>query len=150
MEQYGLSEEVCSQQISDSSLEGIGNSRCLKWRDLPSRLGLPSILVEDIDRSGAEEGEKQLNFFREWRERQGRDATYKKLIRALLDTRCREDAEFVCWLVRDLPHTQQSPTPGARPLSPTQISILPPATPSLTHDKAVNTSFEGNVWISMH
>ena len=54
----------------------------------------PSILVEDIDRSGAGEGEKRLNFFQE---RQGSDATYKRLI----DISCSVDAEFVCRLVRD-------------------------------------------------
>ena len=70
MEHYGLSEEDCNQKISDLSLEDIARSSCRKWRDLPSRLVLPSILVEDIDRSGTGEGEKRLNFFREWNSKQ--------------------------------------------------------------------------------
>ena len=61
----------------------------------------PSILVEDIDRSGAGEGEKRLNFFQDWKERQGSDATYKRLTIAILDKSCSVDAEFVCRLVRD-------------------------------------------------
>ena len=107
MEHYALSEEDCNQMISDLSLEDIARSSCRKWRDLPSRLVLPGILVEDIDRSGTGEGEKRLNFFREWKQMRGFDATYKRLIGALLDIRCREDAEFVCRLVRDK-HTRHS------------------------------------------
>ena len=93
MEHYGLSEEDSNQQISDLSLEDIARSSCRKWRDLPSRLVLPSILAEDIDRSGTGEGEKRLNFFREWKQMRGFDPTYKRFIGALLDIRCREDAE---------------------------------------------------------
>lgn len=59
MEHYGLAEEDCNQQISDLILEDIASSTCWKWRNLPTRLGLPSILVEDIERSGAGEEEKR-------------------------------------------------------------------------------------------
>ena len=97
MEHYGLSEEDCNQQISDWSLEDIARSRCMKWRDLPSSLRLP---VEDIDKRGAGEEEKRLNFFREWKQMRGFNATYKSLVGALLHIHCKEDAEFVCRLLK--------------------------------------------------
>ena len=141
MEHYGLSEEDCNQQISDLSLEDIAHSSCRKWRDLPSRLVLPGILVEDIDRSGTGEGEKRLNFFREWKQMRGFDATYKRLIEALLDIHCREDAEVVCRLLRDLPYTQQPPTLGPLPLShTTPTSILIPEVLPLTQIRSTATA----------
>ena len=150
MEHYGLSEEDCNKQISDLSLEDIARSSCRKWRDLPSRFVLPSILAEDIDRSGAGEGEKRLNFFRDWKHMRGFDATYKRLIGALLDIHCREDAEFVCRLLRDLPDTQQPPTLGHLPLShqAAPTSILIPKVLPLTQIRSTATA-AGNSWATV-
>ena len=54
MEHY---EEDSNQQLSDLILEDIARSNCQKWRNPPLRLGLPNILVKDIERSTAEEDE---------------------------------------------------------------------------------------------
>ncbi len=84
----------CNHQISDRHLEDISRSSCQQWRSLSSRLGLPTILVEDIERSVSNEG----------RRRKGFEATHKRLIEALLGINRREDAKKVCKLLRDSRH----------------------------------------------
>ena len=115
---YGLSEEKCNKVVSDRHLEKISLSHCGRWRALPSYLGLPSLLVEDIDRSPLklEEGERRQKFFHEWKQRRGFNATYKSLIVALLETNCRGDAESVCQLLKVSapPHIEQ-PTSDSIP-----------------------------------
>ncbi len=97
---YGLAEEDCNQQISDKHLKDISQSCCQQWRSLPSHLGLPDLMVKDIERTVADEEERRHTFFQKWKQRKGFDATYMRLIEALLRINCREDAEKVCKLLR--------------------------------------------------
>ncbi len=96
MERYSLTEDKCSQPISDYHLNKI---HCSKWKQLPCYLGLDKIVAGDVSRDCATEEEKRFEFFSKWKETRGSDATYKSLISALLDCQCREDAESVCKLL---------------------------------------------------
>ncbi len=87
-------------QVSDTHLEDIPRSSCTDWRRLGYRLELGSIVVSDIERTFHTEEEKRYGFFREWKRRQGSGGTYEKLIRALLEIKCREDAEYVGGLLK--------------------------------------------------
>ena len=91
-----------SEQVSDVHLQDISRSCCSKWRRLPARLEMEEIVVQDIDRlQGLSEEEKRLNFFKQWKSEKGSEATYKKLIDALVKIKCREDAEKVQCLIEN-------------------------------------------------
>ena len=70
---------------------------------MTERFGLSAWCVEidvfDVDKLSGGEGEKRQAFLALWRERKGSEATYSKLLSALLNTDCREDAEWVCKLL---------------------------------------------------
>ena len=102
------------QQVSDIHLERLSRTCCRKWRNLTSHLKLDRIVMDDIDRRSVKEGEKRLDFFTEWKEQKGSAATYKALIKALLNIGCRNDAEHVYKLSQS-PGGSPSTTPAQTP-----------------------------------
>ena len=102
MEDFQLSEEDCKLQVTDIYLEKISSTSCEKWRSLPPYLKMEKIVTKDIDREhqGNDESEKRHTFFKKWKKTKGLKATYRSLINALLETKCREDAERVCELLK--------------------------------------------------
>ena len=119
MEQYRLSESDCGIQVTDIHLEKLSNILGRKWRSLPAYLEMKSTVIDDIDyeRLGCDESDKRLSFLNKWKEMRGTQATYRKLINALLEINCRNDAEKVCKLLL-------KPTPPCRvkPLQPVTSS----------------------------
>lgn len=101
MRQFQVTVEDCSKQVSDSHLEEISRSCCEKWRSLPSYLDLPKLMSADIDREHIGEEERRNSFFSTWKLKKGSDATYRKLIYALVKIECRHDAEKVCKLLKE-------------------------------------------------
>ena len=99
--QYKLPADVCSAQVSDVHLEEISRSHCKNWRRLPSHLELEDIVVSDIDHKQVDEAEKRREFFFEWKKRNGSGASYRCLIRALLDVSYRQDAESICKILQE-------------------------------------------------
>ena len=106
---YHLTEEDVSKQITDEHIEVISRSTCRKWRSLYAHLDLSSIAVDDVDHLPVDEDQKRFKFLTSLKEKKGSEATYKKLICALLTTECREDAECVCKLLKSLQQQQQQP-----------------------------------------
>jgi hypothetical protein len=108
-EHYQLSEADCNLQVTDVHVEKISSSYCEKWRSLPPYLKMEAIVAKDIDREhpGSDESEKRGSFFKKWKETRGLEATYRSLINALLETKCRGDAEGVCELLKK--HTSMPP-----------------------------------------
>ena len=100
MKYYSLADNDCDQPISDSHLDDISLSHCGQWRLLPCRLGMKNIVTGDINRDFAIEKEKRREFFFEWKQIRGSDATYKSLISALLAIKSREDAESICKILQ--------------------------------------------------
>lgn len=84
LNRYNLGEEDCNRKVTDVHIEKISRSFCRKWRSLPSHLELDDIVVCDVERDSASEKDKRNKFFTEWKEAKGSDATYTKLITALL------------------------------------------------------------------
>ena len=102
VENYGLLPEKCDQQISDVHLEEISRCGCKDWKSLSPHMEMESILVDDICRhSQMSEREKRHDFFLQWRDLKGSEATYRKLISALLKIKSRNDAEMVCKLLQE-------------------------------------------------
>jgi hypothetical protein len=101
-EYFRLSETDCNLQVTDVHVEKISSSYCEKWRSLPPYLKMEAIVAKDIDREhpGSDESEKRGSFFKKWKETRGLEATYRSLINALLETKCRGDAEGVCELLK--------------------------------------------------
>ena len=99
-EQYGLTEDDLDQEISQSHVDTISRRYCACWKLLPSNLQLDSIVVNDIENSTFDETERRHKFFRKWKKIKGSDASYKRLIIALLEVDDREDAEKVCKLLQ--------------------------------------------------
>ena len=108
MEEYPTNQD-CSMQVSDIHLEQLTSAHCGKWRYLPPHLGLDNTTKDDIDRKYGDERERRYNFFMEWKERMGAEATYKALINGLLKIGCRGDAEYVCQLIQPIsPDSQET------------------------------------------
>ena len=119
---YGLKERDCNREIEKSHFEDIARTLGKDWRSLPPRLGMLSITKSDIDHDFKTEKEKRYAFFTQWKEMDGSEATYKKLIGALLDFNSREDAEGVCkWLQKSVDLTQE------KQKKPLEDSIVKPS-----------------------
>ena len=99
---YHLTEEDVSKQITDEHIEVISSSTslCSQWKSLPVHLGLATTIVGDIDSTPVTETEKKRDFFTTWKKEQGSNATYRKLLGALLEVPCKQDAESVCQLLK--------------------------------------------------
>ncbi len=95
LESFGLSEAEANKTISEIHMQEISRSHCSQWRMLYSHLELDQIVVSDMEHRGTSEEERRLAFFNAWKGRKGSDATYGRLIYALLKIMCRQDAEFV-------------------------------------------------------
>ena len=95
-----LADQELDSVISDLHLDEIARSRCTYWQSLPSRLGLEDIVAEDIDRNFSREFDKRREFFRQWKQIKGSEATYRCLVKALHDINQRRDAEYVSGLLR--------------------------------------------------
>jgi hypothetical protein len=100
---YHLTEEVCSQEISDTHINEIAESYCEKWRMLPCYMGMKNIDADGIDRGPGDEEEKRRNYLRKWKSKKATAATYRVLIGALLKIKHRYDAEGVCKILRATP-----------------------------------------------
>ena len=100
LESYKLSVQECQRKITEVHLQEIARSCCKDWKWLGPYLKINKVEVNDIDSKNAEERDKRLNFLHVWVEREGSDASYYRLINALLKNGKREDAEFVCALVQ--------------------------------------------------
>ena len=96
---YKLREEDCRKPVPYNILDEISLKCCGEWKFLTSQLGLEDSVVRDIDRKPIEK-DKRHEFFREWKQRKGSEATYERLILALLKCQQRQDAENVCELLR--------------------------------------------------
>ena len=101
VEKCGLTREDIEKPVTDAHLERISSTSCEDWRKLPAHLELEKNVKKDIDRSKEDEETKRHNFFLEWQKRKGSQATYQKLLSALLIISCVEDAETVCKLLKD-------------------------------------------------
>ena len=92
---FELVDHDLDKEISDLHLDEIAETRCAYWKSLPSRLGLQDTVTRDIDKDFTEELDKRREFFQQWKQKKGSEATYRSLVRALLDIKQRRDAEYV-------------------------------------------------------
>lgn len=133
MKEFGLSEQHYNQTVSDVHVNTISTSYCEKWRLLHSHLELEKIVVSDSDRNHGHEVDKRNAFFSEWKEKKGSEATYRKLVSALLKTDRKQDAEGVCRLLAESVCKENLAVSSSPPVtpstSPTGNLILAPGPP---------------------
>lgn len=103
---YKLTKEDCAKQVTDVHLEKISHSHCSCWESLAPYLSIGRNIVKAINRKG-DEYEKKIEFFNTWKQEKGSDATYKAIIVALLEIKCRNDAEEVFKLLKCTPSLYQ-------------------------------------------
>ena len=120
---FKLREEDCRKPIPYNLLDEISLKCCGDWKFLPSQLELEDNVVDDIDCKPIQEKGKRREFFREWKQRKGFEATYERLILALLNCKLRQDAEKVCELLHA--SLQASLTATQTPLQQTHDHITP-------------------------
>lgn len=107
LEHYALTENDWDKQMTESHLDTFSRLYCTRWRLLPSCLEMRSNIVETINQDVSIAGEiaKRIEFFRQWKQMKGFKATYGKLIHALVEIDCRDDAGKVCELLKSLTST---------------------------------------------
>ena len=122
MKYYGVTENDCNCKIEDVHLQIISSTLCKHWKKLPAHLNTPSIKISDIERDFKTEEERRSAFFSQWRDRDGSAATYKRLIAALLDIDCRDDAEGVCKLLKKSSDSRQEKSEESQEEKPIRTS----------------------------
>ena len=105
MESFGLTEREWNKVVISEHLDAISRSYCRKWKRLIPYLKMRDITEDDINDRPGSPGEKRRIFLRKWKHMKGSEATYGRLVSALLKIECKEDAEGVCQLL-------QSPSPS--------------------------------------
>ena len=122
---YKLEEKDCDGAVSDLHLEVISRSYCTKWKSLPAHLEMKEVVVNDIDRITGDEQEKRHAFLKKWKAVKGSEATYKKLINALLAIECRQDAESVCELLqKSLPQESAPVLASSEPATSGKLLLI--------------------------
>ena len=112
MKIHGLTDDDCNCEIKKVHLQEISCALCERWRELPACFKMPKITSKDIERDFKSEKERRRAFLFQWRDRDGSAATYKRLISALLDINCRDDAEGVCKLLKTSSDSQEKYSPA--------------------------------------
>ena len=90
------------KQVSDAHLNDFSTNCCSEdWKLLCPHLKLNGVVAEDIDREPLSPKLKRKSFFGKWKQEKGSDATYRVLVCALLRINHRQDAEYLCKLLKN-------------------------------------------------
>ena len=123
MARYELTEEDCKGEVSDTDIVKIASSLRGKWESK-----LPPLLEMETTDIGTPVEDK-IAFFEEWKQQQGFDATYKSLISALLQVKCRQDAESVCKILKETTLSQASTSTNTTSIPSSSVSEAPGMAP---------------------
>lgn len=109
---YNLTQDCCNRQITKIHVGDISRNVCRRWKSLVAYLGMRGIVVSNIEHEPMNEEERRQNFFSQWKNDKGSEATYMVLIDALLRINCRSDAEYVCGLLQNPANTNLHEAPS--------------------------------------
>ena len=100
LDHYKFKEEVLRREVSDAHLQEFD----CEWQRLPPYLDMNNKIVRDIKSAPQlyDEPGKRKYFFEQWKEQKKRGATYLALVKALLRCKCKQDAENVCLMAKNL------------------------------------------------
>ena len=119
VESFDLTEKDICRVITDVHLEEFTRNYGEDWRLIHAYLKINSIVVRDTERKPGGEREKRHAFYSEWKFLKGPDATYERLICALLKLRCQLDAEAVCTMLQGSQESVSSGSSVPTPAAPT-------------------------------
>ena len=99
LDYFHLQPEDIDAKIHEEHINKIAHICINDWKNLYPFLGIDT---KDIEAIEAELNKKDMakSFFRLWKKRNGRDATYRRLIDALIKIKSREEAECVCEILK--------------------------------------------------
>ena len=122
MEFFGLTEKEWNKEITSEHLEEISRSYCRQWKRLIPYLMMSDTTEDDVNDHPGSPREKRRIFLRTWKQMKGSEATYERLVSALLKIECRNDAESVCQLL--LQNPPPSPLQDKREVMPQKVYIF--------------------------
>ena len=95
----GLAASELSKPCENSIISSLAD--CFsQWKMVFGSL-LSDLDLNDVDKENSIEGEKRIAALRKWRDRNGREATYKVLVDALLNRGERYQAENLCKILAE-------------------------------------------------
>lgn len=105
-------EGLADKKVSDEHLNQISHSCNWQWKLLHPHLEFPAeiegVVEQEIeDMVPNDEEGWRFALLSKWKDTKGSEATYRMLIRALLEIGCREDAEALLELIRPIPVVSQ-------------------------------------------
>lgn len=103
LKDHKLKEKDCEAIVSDLHLDKISQTCCTagRWKTLATHLDILRSVVEDINKKESDDEEKRNSFFYKWKQMKGSEATYKRLVTALLKIDHRLDAESVLTMLKE-------------------------------------------------
>ena len=131
--EYGLKEQDLDKKCPDTVRYEVA-VRITRWKMIGYYFGFSSTILNAIEVENKTEEERSLALLTAWHEREGRKATYYKLISALYNRRRCDLVEFLCCLIKKQPSRHQTrvslhPVDGQlQPSTPSHPAVL--ATPS--------------------
>ena len=99
LQRYGMKDQDLDRAVSKKHLDRLSHSYLENWRRLPVYLGMKDITKRDAILSATEEEGRRRFFLNTWSKMKGSEATYRKLIFALVRIQSMEDAEAICKLL---------------------------------------------------
>ncbi len=106
LELHKIKDEHCDAKIADVHLEKISRILVCEMQSLAPYIGIEYNLVADIEKQNVGWSTKKHTFLLKWRETKGRQATYRSLIKGLVDIEYIGNAEGVCELLVATDSTQ--------------------------------------------
>ena len=97
-QRYQLTQDVLNQPVSEEHILEI--RKTIPWRDVGPYLLGTGPKFEDIHRDGHDEEDKRRLTLAKWQETEGNDATYDRLIEAMVKAEKNKAASEVCCLIK--------------------------------------------------
>ena len=98
IQRYQLTPDVLNKPVSDEHITEI--QKTLPWREVGEFLLGRGPKFTDIDKDGQSEADKRRLTLNKWQEALGDDATYDKLIEAMIKAGKIKEASGVCYLIK--------------------------------------------------
>ena len=96
LQHYELKIEYTKQKCSENFLTSKVAAKIVDWKALAPHLGMSDADVVAIQRDGVDEDDRRRKLLQRWLQRNGREATYYKLIEAFIDAENRHIADEIC------------------------------------------------------
>ena len=94
---HNLTQAMLNRKVEDRDISDLAGI-IVSWDDIASQL-LNEVDQEEVDQDGRNAAQKKRKMLQRWRQRNGDDATFDKLITAMLEEGKKNQATEVCKLL---------------------------------------------------